>query len=166
MSKKIEELTKEELEAYGNAYWADRQAFIAAGNSERFESYCLGIDPKDETKYVFKVEQIYNNGSSGMELPSFDNADDAIAYLEAAPFPGRIQRSVSKDGKPSWLTAGIAYQKHAGIRDYWEARNKMRDQGHWHPDLGQTGPEGTPCPYCYPTGEKYFKDGKRVNNEG
>ena len=163
MSKKIEELNKEELEAYGNKFWADRQAFIAAGKSERFESYCVNVDPKDETKYVFKPQQFYNSSSSCIGFPTFDNADDAIAYLEAAPFPGNVQRYVAKeDGTHSWLTAGIAYQKHAGERDYWKARNLMKDQNHFHPDLGQTGPEGTPCPYCYPTGEKYFKDGKRV----
>lgn len=140
---------------WADAYWKARFAFIAAGHSERHETYCASVDPENGTRYVFRVQQMHkSSGSSlgsttGLDLPVFDEVGPAIAYLEAASFPGNIQRCVRKeDGSASWMTAGVAYSKWAGDEDYWSARNKMPDLSHWHPDLGQTGPGVVPCAYC------------------
>lgn len=140
--------------AWGDAYWKANQAFIAAGYSERHEDYCAASDDQG-INYAFRVQQMYEThgssfGSTSSDgLPWFDTADKAIAYLETASFPGSVQRAVANaTGEPTWITAGIAYTKWAGERDYWKARNLMPGLRHWHPDLGQLGPEPVPCTRC------------------
>jgi hypothetical protein len=119
--------TPEGSDAYGNAYWKARWDFIHAGHSERFEEHCLAEE--DGTTYEFQVEQRTQSGTTASDLPVYDDVDQAIAYLEAAPFAGMVQRYVKG---ANWLTAGIAYEKHRGIKDLWLARNEMPDMPHWH----------------------------------